>query len=369
MTNIWAGIYKEIRDPFFDMNDPYVMSEEKKEKEESKEKKSEKEDDDKPKRWWDDDGDGVGYEKGEVSGKFSKKKVKKEEVEQVDEAQVANRDPDKYEREQENKYAPVRGERTPMPPRGNKRREDFEKWYRANVKEERELHSRNNKNERLDWRKGIKNKIDVNPKEELEAWIQELLAEGFDLSKFTLDEVAEIYESAEVEDLDEAGSYDMPAKGDAETVRPDPLESAKRRAAQAQVRKELSDLQVAKARATAKLTPASEAVINYVGTRKDLFEARFDPKKSRLRPASERTKNAMTDAQRAAAKKEAQRTAEIHSKGETVLAGLRPQGKKGKVQTTPAPKPKAPEANRTVRGREDKLASAADKVLKKIKNK
>ena len=34
-----------------------------------------------PKRWWDDDGDGVGYEKGEVSGKFTKKKkgrVKKE---------------------------------------------------------------------------------------------------------------------------------------------------------------------------------------------------------------------------------------------------------------------------------------------------
>ena len=34
-----------------------------------------------PKRWWDDDGDGVGYENGEVSGKFTKKKkgrVKKE---------------------------------------------------------------------------------------------------------------------------------------------------------------------------------------------------------------------------------------------------------------------------------------------------
>ena len=27
-----------------------------------------------PKRWWDDDGDGVGYENGEVSGKFTKKK-------------------------------------------------------------------------------------------------------------------------------------------------------------------------------------------------------------------------------------------------------------------------------------------------------
>jgi hypothetical protein len=28
----------------------------------------------------------------------------------------------------------VRGERTPMPPRGNKRREDFERWYAANVR-------------------------------------------------------------------------------------------------------------------------------------------------------------------------------------------------------------------------------------------
>ena len=32
----------------------------------------------KAKRWWDDDGDGKGYEKGEVDGKFPKKKVKEE---------------------------------------------------------------------------------------------------------------------------------------------------------------------------------------------------------------------------------------------------------------------------------------------------
>ena len=50
-------------------------------------------------------------------------------IDAILEAQVANRDPDKYEREQEKKYAPVRGEKTPMPPRGDKRREDFEKWY------------------------------------------------------------------------------------------------------------------------------------------------------------------------------------------------------------------------------------------------
>ena len=44
----------------------------------------------KAKRWWDDDGDGKGYEKGEVDGKFpdkdgSKKKKVKEEVENLNE--------------------------------------------------------------------------------------------------------------------------------------------------------------------------------------------------------------------------------------------------------------------------------------------
>jgi hypothetical protein len=85
MSNIWADTFSAIRDPH--------LSEEKKEKEEKGEKKhkegpaeekaeknGEKEND-KPKRWWDDDGDGKGYEKGEVSGKFPKKKVAKEERE------------------------------------------------------------------------------------------------------------------------------------------------------------------------------------------------------------------------------------------------------------------------------------------------
>jgi len=40
------------------------------------------------------------------------------------------RNPEKGEKE-DKKYAPVRGEKTPMPPRGDKRREDFEKWYAA----------------------------------------------------------------------------------------------------------------------------------------------------------------------------------------------------------------------------------------------
>ena len=44
------------------------------------------------------------------------------------------RNPEKGESEAK-KYAPVRGEKTPMPPRGDKRREDFEKWYAKNVRD------------------------------------------------------------------------------------------------------------------------------------------------------------------------------------------------------------------------------------------
>jgi hypothetical protein len=53
---------------------------------------------------------------------------------EVMESQAARNNPEKYEAGQKKKYAPVRGEKTPMPPRGDKRREDFEKWYAANVR-------------------------------------------------------------------------------------------------------------------------------------------------------------------------------------------------------------------------------------------
>ena len=44
------------------------------------------------------------------------------------------RDPEKGEAEERKSIKRVRGERTPMPPRGDKRREDFERWYAANVR-------------------------------------------------------------------------------------------------------------------------------------------------------------------------------------------------------------------------------------------
>lgn len=326
MTNIWADTYKQIREPFFQIEDPYTVSEEKKEKEEkgekkhkegpaeekAEEKKGEKEDD-KPKRWWDDDGDGKGYEKGEVSGKFPKKKVK----------------------------------------------------------EERDLYSKNDKNEKLDVRKGIKNKVEINPKitEELEAWIDELLDEGYDLSKFTLDEIVDIYESAEVEQLDEASdTYSMPARGDAQAQKVDPMAAAKAKAARAKVSKEIADLQVAKQAQRTKVS-TTESVITYLAGRTPFYEAMYDPKKTKMRPASERSKNQMTDAQRKAAKKKQERVTQIHDEGEKVLTGMTAKPRSSVPMGTERPqKPKAPEANRKLgKGKEDTLASKADKVLKSLK--
>ena len=50
------------------------------------------------------------------------------------EAQAARENPEGHDAAEKKKSAPVRGERTPMPPRGDKRREDFEKWYAKNVR-------------------------------------------------------------------------------------------------------------------------------------------------------------------------------------------------------------------------------------------
>ena len=72
--------------------------------------------------------------KTKAERKAERKAAEEQNEEYVDEAQHARENPEKYEREQAKKSAPVRGEKTPMPPRGDKRREDFEKWYAANVR-------------------------------------------------------------------------------------------------------------------------------------------------------------------------------------------------------------------------------------------
>jgi hypothetical protein len=309
MTNIWANTFEDVRKPHFEMEDPYTSLQEKKEGK-------------KVKKWWDDDGDGVGYEEGEVSGKFSKKKNKKKV-------------------------------------------------------EEETLYTSKSSQEKIKERKDIRNKINTKPttSEEVETWVAELVAEGYDLSEFTWEEMTDIY-------LDEAGgSSAMPPRGDYQTTTATatqkqdpnaPLIAAKAKAAKAKVTKEIADLQVAKQSQRMKVD-TNESVIHYLAHRPDPFEnldeAVFDPKKSKMRPASERSQNAMTDAKRKAAKTEQDRVTAIHSKGETVLAGLTSSGRKGKVDTAPKPKPAAPTANRKVTGKYDNLAKKASDILKSAKDK
>jgi len=370
MTNIWANSFEEVRKPHFEMEDPYTAIEEKKNYSSSR----------------DQDGDGDNdfadnmvarmvasgkMTKAQAIAKTKNKSYNKEEVE-LDEAQVANRDPEKYEREQSKKYAPVRGEKTPMPPRGNKKREDFEKWYAANVKEET-LYTSKAAQEKIDVRKGIKNKITISPqvREEVETWVAELVEEGYDLSEFTWEDMTNIY-------LDEAGTSTMAPRGDYQTdvatatQKKDPnapLIAAKANAAKARIRSDYADAQLAKTSAK------YESAILYLAQRPDAFEnleeGVFDPKKSKMRSASERSQRTMTAAQRTAAKKEAERTAKIHSKGETVLTGLtKPQRKSSQPMGSTQPsKLAAPTANRKVAGKYDQLAKKASSILRDIQTK
>lgn len=371
MTNIWADSFKEIRQPFFETESL----------EEARAKKD-----------YDGDGkieSGAKEYRGVVHNAIQKKKggkpdgqdtsSVKEEVEEIEEAekwiQGAIKKPGALHRQlgvPEGEKIPA-GKLAAAAKKGGKlgQRARLAQTLKGFRKEEVETLSEvdscgSSADKKVDVMKGgKKNKVVINPaiREEVEEWVNELVEEGYDLSEFTWEEMSEIYESV----LEEQ----MPARGDAETV--DATDSAKlsakRRMAQAQIRADLARVQYQKAAMTRE---SVDSIVEYLSQRSNAFEnleeGVFDPKKSKLRSASERSQRTATPQQRAAAKKEAARTAEIHSKGETVLAGLRPQGKRGKVKTTPSPKSPAPAANRKVTGRYDKLAKAASKVLKSTQN-
>jgi hypothetical protein len=403
MTNIWTNSFDEVRKPYFDMEDPYTSLQEKKEGKEVK-------------KWWDDDGDGKGYEEGEVSGKFKKKKVK-EEVEEIDENRMASRmgkmpsapakvgkathsikdlvpskPPSPEERTKARKALGLgegmhkdaeTGEvvSKAVPGKTYYPAQPMKKTSVAKAKEtqkEETLYTSKSSQQKIDVRKGIKNKIDTKPTtaEEVETWVAELVSEGYDLSEFTWDEMTDIY-------LDEAGSSAMPPRGDYQTTTATatqkqdpnaPLIAAKAKAAKAKVTKEIADLQVAKQSQRMKVD-TNESVIHYLANRPDPFEnleeGVFDPKKSKMRSAEARSQRTMTSAQRAAAKKEGERTAKIHSKGETVLAGLtKPQKKSSQPMGSTQPsKPAAPAANRKVTGKYDQLAKKASAILKSAQDK
>lgn len=223
MTNIWADSFKEIRKPFFNIQDPYTLSEEK-EKEEKGEKKHKE-----------------GKEKSEKAGedqehKYTNKSGKKSK----------DYDDDGEVEDETDEYAGVR---------------DRAIKKAMKMEEERELQSRSKKGKKLDVRSGINNQIDTKPSipEEVQLWVEELLEEGYDLSEYTWEDMYRFY-------LDEANSAVAPA-GDAETQTID--SSAKKRTAQMQIRKELADVQLAKAKAQSGQT--NESVIAYLENRYNIF--------------------------------------------------------------------------------------------------
>ena len=115
--------------------------------------------------------------------------------------------------------------------------------------EERELSSKKDNGEEIDVMKG-KNKIEINPKlgEEIEAWVGQLLDEGYDLSDFTPDEIVEIYESVDQEDNTS-------------------VSAVKAAAARSKVKADRDRLRVSQMQQRTKTAPM-ESVMNFVGSRK-----------------------------------------------------------------------------------------------------
>jgi hypothetical protein len=153
MENIWSESYKSLREPFFEIEDPYTNLTEEKcnkcgksscecednkygEKEEKKYKKS-------GKKSKDYDGDG--------------------EVE-----------------DESDEYAGVK-----------------DRAIKKAMKEGYSASKKIKSNEKIDVKSGIQNKINTSPTipEEFCAWVDSLLEEGYDLSDYTWDEMYDIYEA------------------------------------------------------------------------------------------------------------------------------------------------------------------------------
>jgi hypothetical protein len=75
-----------------------------------------------------------GYAETEENALVIMANMSEEWRDSIIEAQRARENPEDHDKEEKRKYEPVRGEKTPMPPRGDKRREEFEKWYAKHVR-------------------------------------------------------------------------------------------------------------------------------------------------------------------------------------------------------------------------------------------
>ena len=155
-----------------------------------REKRGIKEEEKKVKRWWDDDGDGKGWEEGEVSGKFKKKKVKEalDPVGKEDDDIDNDGDVDKSDSYLKNRRK-VRGKVIS--------KEGFSNW-RNDLIEVSDITNKETSTEKIK-EKEVKNKIVINPS--ITESVENL--GGTLLEMVEIDEVDFIVESVYDELLDE----------------------------------------------------------------------------------------------------------------------------------------------------------------------
>jgi hypothetical protein len=235
MTNIWTTAFEEIRKPHFDIEDPYTALEEKKNYTPSR----------------DQDGDGDNdFADNMVARMVASGKMTKAQA-------IAKTKSKSYNKEEVDRTAESQEKKIDV-------RKGIDNYKKAN---------------------GKPAPVNLNPtiREEIEEWVGELVDEGYDLSEFTWDEIADIY-------LDEAGTSAMPPRGDYQTdvatatQKKDPnapLMAAKAKAAQAQIKRDMADAQLAK------VSVKYESAIHYLVQRPDPFatieEGVFKSKKSKTK--------------------------------------------------------------------------------------
>lgn len=263
MTNIWANSFTELREPFFNIEDPYVLREEKengKEKEEKGEKKHK---------------EGKAEEESEKAGEKYEGKYKKTGKKSKD------YDGDGTVEDEADEYAGVK---------------DRAIKKAMKMKEDRDISAKKDSTRKLDNKKSVSNKIEINPSiKESKKWIQKAIKhpgalhkqlgvpEGEKIPAGKLSAAAKkggklgqrarlaktlkgMHE--EIETVFEADTT-MAPKGDAQTVKA--TDSNKSKVAQMQIRKELADVQLAKAKKDANQT-TNESVIAYLYNRYNLSE-------------------------------------------------------------------------------------------------
>lgn len=215
MENIWSESYKNFREPYFEIEDPYTELNEEKCKDCGKDPCE-----------CDEAGEDQEH-KYKKSGKKSKDYDKDGEVE-----------------DESDEYAGVKD-------RAIKKAMKMKEEYNASKKIK--------SNDKIDVKSGINNKINTSPTipEEFYAWIDELISEGYNILDCSFGDLMEFYVNGGEMYLDE------------EYIDEEEMQS-KSALAQKKIRKERADLELAKEQQkTGQMN--TESVLNYLNNRYELI--------------------------------------------------------------------------------------------------